>query len=331
MKKMVSTEDELHVQKDVHAAVDLLLKFNLDEIAKGLPGNSVDSSIFLERIWSLLHVIRSCHFEGIGHATINQLSSKIRELQRLTDRALSPTPEKPATINEYRDLWDKLSTLTLPIIQLSNHLNPTSSSLLENLEAINKSRLEANSIVEKIRKTAKTTEEEITSWYQKSVVAKHQGNFHEEAKWNLAGSIAWLIISLSSAGLLVWYVECCFSSYIYSAYPIIGPNLPLALVIQLAVSKLVIVSLLTYSVVFSAKNFYAHRHNHTINVHRRNALGSFEAFANNCDDKQIREALLMEAAKAVFSPQVTGFLKNESEPAHSGQIIEIVRTLAGKS
>ena len=108
----------------------------------------------------------------------------------------------------------------------------------------------------------------------------------------------------------------------------LSSNMTIAVVIQQSVSRLILVSLLTYALVISVRNFSAAKHNALVNRHRINALSTFETFALAASDNETKAAVLLEATKAVFSPQVTGLLKNEPEPAHGAQIIEIIKSVA---
>lgn len=98
--------------------------------------------------------------------------------------------------------------------------------------------------------------------------------------------------------------------------------------IQRIVTKLVIISLFYFAVVWSARNYRAHRHLHVVNKHRQNALMTFETFVKGAEGDETKNAVLLEATHCIFSPTVTGYLGKEEEHP-SSRIIEILKTTSG--
>ena len=90
--------------------------------------------------------------------------------------------------------------------------------------------------------------------------------------------------------------------------------------------RLLILSLLYFGMVWSSKNYLAHRHNVVVNKHRANALKTFQSFVEGAEgDSQTKNAVLIQATTAVFSPQKSGFLRKESDTQAPNRIIEILQ------
>src|SRR5205085_68200 len=98
-------------------------------------------------------------------------------------------------------------------------------------------------------------------------------------------------------------------------------------VAQLLAAKVILFSILGSAVVWCGRIYRAHRHNEVVNRHRQNALSSFRTFVESADDAT-RNAVLLEATRAVFSPQHTGYSSTEAEP-NAAPLVEILRTLPG--
>jgi hypothetical protein len=95
--------------------------------------------------------------------------------------------------------------------------------------------------------------------------------------------------------------------------------------VQLAITKVVILSTIFTAAIACSRIYRAHRHNYVVNQHRRNALRTFQAFANAPEaDAQTKNAILLEATKCIFSQP--GYISSEQESQPS-QILEIVRQL----
>jgi len=72
-------------------------------------------------------------------------------------------------------------------------------------------------------------------------------------------------------------------------------------------SRAVFVSLFMYITSIFVRNYRANRNLAVVNEHRKNALETFQVFANAATDPTVRAAVLMEATKCIFAPTATGF------------------------
>jgi len=101
-----------------------------------------------------------------------------------------------------------------------------------------------------------------------------------------------------------------------------------AAVLQQTIARILIVTLVYSVIVWCARNYFASRHNYTVNRHRRNAMQTFRAFVAGSEDKATQDFILRQAALCAFSPQQTGYLKDESlpTPAPASQIIDVVKS-----
>ena len=91
------------------------------------------------------------------------------------------------------------------------------------------------------------------------------------------------------------------------------PN-DLSATIQYVVAKVLLLSTLSFSVAWCARNYRAQKHNETLNKHRANALMTFKAFVEGTSDERVKDALLLQAAQAAFSGRQTGFDSTERDP-----------------
>ena len=100
----------------------------------------------------------------------------------------------------------------------------------------------------------------------------------------------------------------------------------------LTIAKVIGFSIVLSFFVGALRTYRAQQHNYIVNKHRENALKTFEAFVSAAgSDQEIKNAVLLEATRTVFAPQVSGFIHQESEPdTRSAQVIEIVRKLGGR-
>jgi len=101
----------------------------------------------------------------------------------------------------------------------------------------------------------------------------------------------------------------------------------LASAVQYVVAKLLVLSTLSFGVLWCARNYKAQKHNETVNKHRANALMTFRAFVEGTGDPRVKDAILLQAAQAAFSGRPTGF----DDPEKGSQTISPVVEILGKT
>lgn len=99
--------------------------------------------------------------------------------------------------------------------------------------------------------------------------------------------------------------------------------------VQLAVSKILVFTVISYMLYLSARNFMSHKHNAVVNKHRQNALMTFKALADAAEHQANRDVVLTHAAVCIFSPQGTGYWSDGSTSAPSSKTF--VEMLTGAS
>jgi hypothetical protein len=94
--------------------------------------------------------------------------------------------------------------------------------------------------------------------------------------------------------------------------------------IQYIISKLLVLSALSFIVFWCARNYRCQKHNETLNRHRANALMTFRTFVEGTADDRVRDAILLQAAQAAFSGRPTGYDAPENEPTSISPVVEIL-------
>ncbi|EJL6399504.1 hypothetical protein NMR73_002474 [Vibrio navarrensis] len=97
--------------------------------------------------------------------------------------------------------------------------------------------------------------------------------------------------------------------------------------LQLMTSKVLIFGVIAYLLFLAAKNFLSHKHNAIVNKHRQNALMTYKALTDAAVTGETKDIVLNHAASCIFSPQDTGYIKNENSNSQAGvgrSIIELM-------
>ena len=202
---------------------------------------------------------------------------------------------------------------------VQRELTKIDEPLAEKLKQVDASIARANTAVQEAELAAEASKKAAAL----SGVAAHTKNFLDEANVHLRASRQWLTALLGLAAVIVVLAIASAAYYLRGAEDAINYNF--------LVAKIIVVSTLASVMAVCARNYRAHRHNYIVNRHRGIALASFEAFAAGSEDPSTRDAVLIAATKSVFSQQQTGYGRGEGEPDGSPQIVEIVRSVAGRT
>ena len=96
--------------------------------------------------------------------------------------------------------------------------------------------------------------------------------------------------------------------------------------IQYVSSKILILVLLITATLWCGNLFKAAKHQAAANKFKGNSLKTFRAFVKATDDNGIRDAVLVETTRAIFSESATGYIKTDNSGAEkSTKIVEVVK------
>ncbi len=97
-----------------------------------------------------------------------------------------------------------------------------------------------------------------------------------------------------------------------------------AAAIQYVVAKIIVLSTMSFAVIWCARNYKSQKHNETLNKHRANALMTFRAFVVGTSDVRIKDAILLQASQAAFAGRSTGFDNPDKDTQTINPVVEII-------
>lgn len=98
--------------------------------------------------------------------------------------------------------------------------------------------------------------------------------------------------------------------------------------LQAALPRFTGLVVLFYGLTICSRNYRAQAHNYIINKNKQNALSTFETFVNASSNEEIRNAVLLQTTKAIFSNPQSGYLKEDGSSDDSAHIIEIIKDVS---
>lgn len=154
----------------------------------------------------------------------------------------------------------------------------------------------------------------------KAGVARQSTVFENQARKNRITARCWLgaVVTIALlSGITIW-------SLLYSWAPSAATT---GEVVREVGGRFAALTLLAFILGFTIRQYAASKHNETVNVHRQNALQTFELFVSAADDQETKDAVLLEATRAIFAPQSSGFLRNGREPDSPSTMVEVIRRI----
>jgi hypothetical protein len=292
------------------------------------------------RTLDLFRDLSECNLEPLPFETLSQLHGVANQVltyfQQIQNFSIQQHPQNPvqardSLIQQLQDQWHSYYTTVTPHISYAVRRGTDFDTLEREARgtlALQKQlAAEFRTEKDKILAEMQGALERVRQAAAEAGVAQHAIHFKDEAEFHKRQSIYWLGATIAFA----------LATIVYSLWSL-GPQLndlsatTVPRAIQLIVPRLVVIFVLTFGFVWSARNFAASRHNFVVNRHRQNALSSFETFVKGAGDPQTKDAVLLQATQSIFVPQDSGFVKNENTPHPGSQIVEVVRGItAGKS
>ena len=285
------------------------------EIVKQLNQRSI------ERL-SLTHInqiIKAC-------TSLNNLIAKVKDF---TLNQNTPADVCSAIIQEVKNAYDTImDPLTVPLAftatqatdyaKIEREAKGYHATMREEAEAFKKMLEEYKSDAEKALQAVKDQAAEAGVATNAQIFLRDSEAHGETAgKW-LKATIWSSVITLIAAIIFV------FVSFKYKPENT-------AAAIQYVVSKLILLSTLSFGIFWCARNYKSSKHNETLNKHRANALMTFRAFVEGSGDQQIKEAILLQAAQAAFVNRPTGYESQEKESQTINPVVEILGKTIAKS
>jgi hypothetical protein len=95
---------------------------------------------------------------------------------------------------------------------------------------------------------------------------------------------------------------------------------------QVTTSKVVFLGVLIAATAWCAGIYKANKHQSTVNRHKAHSLKTFRAFVSATDDESVRDAVLIETTRAIFSQGTSGYVTSEPGSDGTSRVIEILKS-----
>ncbi len=273
------------------------------------------------RVISLFQTLQASHLAYFPEQQLKQIKEEADAFFNLLETFLSfeidgahPNPKdvQENMLSNLNGCFQRVFNSIHPLVAYAAVSSQDFSALEKEARAATQSAKDiASSLVTELGDQKKVVEgiiTEVRSAAAEQGVSKQAIHFKTEADTHNTGSVTWLKYSTRTAiGLGLFAILSLFLHKI----PFLSPTNAYETT-QLAVSKILIFAVISYMLLLCARNFMSHKHNEVVNRHRQNALATFTALVEAASEQASADIVLTHAASCIFSPQETGYAKQDS-------------------
>lgn len=260
------------------------------------------------------------------HQQLSQVVALFNEINEYSIESGNPTQRRDELISQVHQRAEELSSVASPWIPF---LAYERGDVAKNIQLLQGAVEEARQLLEAGRARVKEQQEEIGQ----AVVAAREASaaagaavftqdFGETAEALGQRARTWLWITGGLAGATL------AAAVLFLFVPPTGSTVFDA--IHSGGIRLTILGVLAGATVWAGRIYRALSHQETVNQHRSLSLRTFQAFSRAASDDATRDAVLIEATRAVFGASSSGYLNGEPENSGSLHVVELARRLVSK-
>jgi len=285
-----------------------------------------------KRLVDLFNRLPISVLEDLGRSQLKQVEQQAASCFNLFDQVLkfdetqgSALQAKDSLIQQIESAYQQAFDVMMPLIGYSlyktadfQRLETEARATLQGIHdeadeikgGLNAQKADAERVLEEIRRVA--AEQGVT---QQAIYFKNEADSNETQAETWRDRTQQIAIGL---GLYA------FASMFLHKIPWLSPNSTYDAV-QLATSKILLFSVISYILFLSAKNFLSHKHNAAVNRHRQNALMTYKSLVEAAGDKQhASDAILIHAAACIYAPQATGYTASGADMPGARSVVELL-------
>ena len=356
---LTDTEIILSRLQDAHGTdqgfIDFLKRLNFDELdLERLKRSDLSGAGFsfefihpdLSNVYSMLHEILNAPHEwvmnfpeGVGRNIVRrhlqQFYEKVQQIENFVISGENPRETHDSLLQEISNFCNSAKEPLRGILtylssrkveHLAAEVNVTVANAVGRLEAeINRAE-ENNNEVEKQRKEIRQETDrlkiEVENKLAEKPISQYKAIFADQAKEHHKGAWNWLKMAGGTTALF-------FAAFVGLTIWLGSEDSGLTGTLRNLFTKGFVLSPIYVWLNRSIKNYTAQKHLEVINVHRQNALETFDTFvAAAGDNRETRDAVLLSATEAIFDANQTGYLSAKgSGPDSRSPVQQVIREI----
>ena len=267
--------------------------------------------------------------QSMGEQQVFAMLSDVKDAGSVLQRHVAEAKKKREAVanilEKMRSSQEQLETLRENIDEVAKNAQQMTKTAVVNAETK----------LKEVSDNAETKLKEVSDKY-KLILAREGVNrqsafFKQEAKKHEDTSRNWAWGALAAALALLIYALWGDRWIVYD-FPQESdgewtPEL-VYMTVRMVITRLLVFAVLGYALFFCARNYMAHRHNAIVNRHRRNALATYRMLARANMDPGNADIILTQAARFIYAPQDSGYVRGGGADGGDVSVFETVRRAA---
>lgn len=331
----MTTEAEKEALEKAKSSLTRMQEFDVDSLPREAElGNIYSFNDAVEPASRLVELFKRLSPEALydfGATQLSALQGQTDACFNLFDSVLTFDAKQTDAHNVQQQLIKKITgayqaafNVMLPLVGYSLYKSADFQRLdSEARAALQKIKDDANEItvgLEQQKTDAESALEAIRTVAAEQGVTQQAIYFKDEADKNDTDAETWRERTIKIAWLLGGYAVLSIGIH---KIPFLSPTNSYETV-QMAVSKILIFSVISFVLYLSARNFLSHKHNAVVNRHRQNALMTYMALVEAGENQQASDAVLVHAASCIYAPQPTGYAGVGADSQGATSVIELL-------
>ena len=196
--------------------------------------------------------------------------------------------------------------------ELKEATSTTSREILDEASGTGMKAKEALAEIEGILAAARTASGNLGTEKEADTFDKAAKRYDKAAFWWLLASVGSALVTIGAAfGLvLAWATDGDITN---------------ADVLQLVLVKAAMLAVLTYATITAVRLYRSNAHLAAVNSHRKDALLTFQTFVGGTASEDIKDQVLLAAARAAFGQTPTGLVSDKGD---GGSMLEVLAGIA---
>lgn len=258
---------------------------------------------------------------------LTQANSAVQSIKAFSIESGNPTGQRDQLVTQAHQYAEQLLTTTQSWIPF---LAYQKGDVQRNIEALSKSVNDAKMILERAKSEATEKSKEIagivTAAREASAsagVGVFTSDFDGQASSLETEAVKWLKFT-------AWLAFLTIVAALLTFLIPIDKEATSAQIVQYMTTKLVVLIVFLTATVWCGRIYKATKHQAAVNNHRANALKTFQAFVKAASGDSIRDAVLLETTRSIFTITPSGYLETTNSSADSStKVLEIIKGATG--
>ena len=295
-----------------------------------------DSQQQLERIKSIFDdILNYPYIENLSASFTNQVQSQLQNFVNFSNQIINnfkDTTQRQTWLDNIKNKEYEVFQNLSPVYNYIQTFDPSKDEKLKELVKSSEDRIKKLNIdltkTEKLLNEAqkKATESEILEYW--NFFWTEWGKNKTNASINFYLMLTSIVFTFILSILFLQWV-----GFVSDENTGFWGNLLNTINTQNILIKFVVLSLGGYLISHFSRVYSAEKHLYNLNIQRQNALNSHKQILDSVisteseNEKEIRNAILLELTKAIFESKDTWYLKWMQNPNPTNQIVEVSKTL----